>query len=96
YNGGLFQWRTGAITDGELVARLEAIPRESGASSWQVRLFLARVHLERGDLAAAHDLLDALARERPDDTDVRAALRVAASGTVAAGAQPRTREFSEP
>ncbi|MBB4787198.1 WD40 repeat domain-containing serine/threonine protein kinase [Streptomyces rapamycinicus] len=96
YNGGLFQWRTGAITDGELVARLEAIPRGSGASSWQVRLFLARVHLERGDLAAARDLLDALARERPDDTDVRAALRVAASGTVADARHTGTREFREP
>ncbi|GAA1147984.1 MULTISPECIES: protein kinase domain-containing protein [Streptomyces violaceusniger group] len=96
YNGGLFRWRTGAITDGELVARLEAIPPGSGASSWQVRLLLARVHLERGDLAAARDLLDTLARERPDDTDVRAALRVAASGTVADARHTGTREFREP
>ncbi|WP_406259910.1 protein kinase [Actinacidiphila glaucinigra] len=96
YNGGLFRWRAGAITDGELVSRLQAIPRGSGASSWQVQLFLARVHLERGDLAAARDLLHALARERPDDTDVRAALRVAASGTVADARHTGTREFREP
>ncbi|MFJ6122818.1 protein kinase [Streptomyces sp. NPDC092129] len=96
YNGGLFRWRTGEITDAELVARLEAIPRGSGASSLQVQLFLARVHLERGDLAAARDLLDTLARERPDDTDVRAALQVAASGTVADASHTGTREFREP
>ncbi|WP_329032070.1 protein kinase [Streptomyces sp. NBC_01725] len=96
YNGGLFRWRTGAITDEELVARLEAIPRGSGESSWQVQLFLARVHLERGDIAAARDLLDALARERPDDTDVRAALRVAASGTVGDARHAGTRVFREP
>lgn len=96
YNGGLFRWRTGAITDEELVARLAAIPRGSGASSWQVQLFLARVHLERGDLAAARDLLDALARERPDDTDVRAAQRVAASTAVADARRTGTRMFREP
>ncbi|GAA2070125.1 hypothetical protein GCM10009801_20620 [Streptomyces albiaxialis] len=43
----------------------------------RVRLALAEVHLERGDQEAAGELLDALARERPDDPDLgrtRAAL----------------------
>ncbi|WP_420000213.1 WD40 repeat domain-containing serine/threonine protein kinase [Streptomyces boninensis] len=95
YNGGLLRWRTGEITDLELVAQLEAIPQGS-AADWQVRLLLARVHLERGDLEAAGGLLDHLARERPDDADVRAALRVAASGSVADARGTETRALGEP
>lgn len=96
YNGGLLRWRTGAITDAELVTRLEAIPQGSDASAWQADLLLARVHLERGDLAAAHGLLDALARERPDGADVRAALRVATSGSVTDARRTGTRPVREP
>ncbi|WP_328885693.1 protein kinase domain-containing protein [Streptomyces sp. NBC_00316] len=100
YNGGLLRWRTGAITDVELVARLEAIPQESDSSGspgsyWQVRLHLARVHLERGDLEAAH-VLHSLARERPDHAEVQAALEAASSGSVADARLTKIRALSEP
>ncbi|WP_372346848.1 protein kinase [Streptomyces sp. KL116D] len=111
YNAGLLSWRTGAITDAELVSRLEALPQVTEAeadahthaatgtgpdASWQTRLHLARVHLERGDLGAARALLDVLARERPDDTDARAAAEAAADGSVADAHRIETRALGEP
>jgi polysaccharide biosynthesis protein PelE len=45
----------------------------SGGAAGDVPLKLARVHLLLGGIAQAADLLDELARERPDDLDVRLA-----------------------
>ncbi|MFD7164743.1 WD40 repeat domain-containing serine/threonine protein kinase [Streptomyces violascens] len=95
YNGGLLRWRTGALTDVELIAQLEAIPQHP-ATSWQVRLHLARIHLERGDLEAARGLLHDLARERPEDGEVQTALRAAASGSVADARRVEYRELRGP
>lgn len=59
YNHGLLQWREGRLTDEKLVARLAAscatIP--DARHEWLPAYLMACVHLERGDPAAAGQLL---------------------------------------
>ncbi|QNS08178.1 protein kinase domain-containing protein [Streptomyces xanthii] len=95
YNAGLLSWRTGTITDVELVGRLEALPQDT-ESSWQTRLHIARVHLERGDVVTARELLDVLGRERPGDAEIRAATRAAADGSATDARRIETRALGEP
>ncbi|MEJ2851911.1 MULTISPECIES: protein kinase domain-containing protein [unclassified Saccharothrix] len=82
FNAGLAQWRRGEITDDELVTGMEAFRAHTG-DHWEVRLALARIHLERGDLGAARVLLDELAGQRSREPEVLATLRVVESGEVA-------------
>lgn len=83
YNAGLLQWRSGAISDVELVGRLSELCGYPD-SSWTVRHLLAQVHLERGDLEAARGLLDALTREQPASAARTAPARAALeSGRIA-------------
>ncbi|WP_238006806.1 protein kinase [Dactylosporangium sp. AC04546] len=79
YNSGLTRWRGGAITDEDLVARLDRV-RASTGDPWPARLRLAQVQLERGDLGAAGELLDGLARDAPGEPEVQATLSAARSG----------------
>jgi len=58
YNQGLYLWRKAAITDDELVGRLEAVSA-SHEHDWRDEYLLALVHLERGDPVAADALLAA-------------------------------------
>lgn len=81
YHLGLSLWRRGALTDQDLVGRMQAV-RDDGGDPWRARLLLAHVHVERGDLDAARELLDGVARERPDEPDVRAALDLLGAGDV--------------
>lgn len=81
YNAGLARWRRGAVTDDALVAEIEAA-RADTSDPWEVRYALAQLHLERGDLGTALALLDEVTRERPDDPDALAALRLARSGGI--------------
>lgn len=79
YNAGLLRWRSGVITDVELVVQLEEVARH-GDPSWSARQLLAQVHLERGDHAAVRALLNELAHQPPGPGDdlsdpIRAALR---------------------
>jgi WD40 repeat protein/serine/threonine protein kinase len=74
YNAGLARWRRGDITDDELVTEIEAIRAHTG-DHWEVRLALAQIHLERGDLGAARAFLGELAGQRPQEPEVLAALR---------------------
>jgi len=48
YNRGLLLWRSGRVTDDELVRELEAIKKARG-DDWRVSYLLCWVHLERGD-----------------------------------------------
>ncbi|HEY5434885.1 MAG TPA: serine/threonine-protein kinase [Candidatus Limnocylindrales bacterium] len=73
YNHGLWAWRHGAITDLDLVARLEEV-RASHPATGRDELLLARVQIERGDAEAARALLAAAQQRSPADTEVRAAL----------------------
>ena len=82
YNAGVARWRRGEITDDALVAEIEAA-RAGGGDPWETRYTLAQVHLERGDLEAARELLDEAARERPDEPDVLAARHAIRSGEIA-------------
>jgi WD40 repeat protein len=81
HNAGLARWHRGAVTDEALIAEIEATRADIG-DSWEVRYALAQIHLERGDLATARDLLDVLARQRPDEPEVRSALRMMRSGEI--------------
>ena len=82
YNDGLRRWRSGLLTDEELIGGLEEV-RAAAGDPWQARYLLAEVQLERGDLAAARELLgtvEGVARREPE---VGAALRTAHSGELA-------------
>ncbi|MGW7362014.1 protein kinase domain-containing protein [Streptomyces sp. NPDC054841] len=81
YNLAMLRWRRGTATDEEAVAALEAA-RADTDDPWQARQLLAQVHLERGDLAAAGGLLEEVAREWPDEPEVRSVLRTVRSGHV--------------
>jgi WD40 repeat protein len=73
YNRGLHRWRTGKITDTELVNELETV-RFSHADEWMDEHLLGLVHRERGDLDSALTLLREVAERAPNDPDVTAAL----------------------
>ena len=77
YNYGLHRWRTGDITDADLVAELEGA-RAAQPGPHADRL-LALVHLERCDTAAARELLADAVRAAPDDPDIAEAVAVADS-----------------
>ncbi|TDC42140.1 tetratricopeptide repeat protein [Actinomadura sp. KC345] len=74
YHLGLLRWRRGDIDDDALVSNLEALRADTG-DSWRVRFLLAQVHMERGDLDPARELLDGVEREQPGEPEVRAASR---------------------
>jgi WD40 repeat protein len=81
YNAGLARWRRGAVTDDALIAEIEATRADIG-DPWAVRYVLAQLHLERGDLRTARTLLDRVARERPEEPEVPAALQRMRSGEI--------------
>ncbi|MDQ0776890.1 WD40 repeat protein/serine/threonine protein kinase [Streptomyces aurantiacus] len=76
YNRGLHRWRTGVITDAELVDELESVrfgdPTTTGDGVGTY--LLALVHRERGDPVAAAALLREAAARTPGDAQTAAAL----------------------
>ncbi|WP_406276539.1 protein kinase [Nocardia sp. NBC_00881] len=93
YNDGLRQWRSGAIADDVLISKLEAARTASG-DSWLARYLLAEVHLERGDLAAAHELLRTVEHIAPKQPNVANALRTVRSGRLTDARCVKTRTMS--
>lgn len=89
YNYGLHQWRSGAITDDVLISKLEAARTASG-DSWLARYLLAEVHLERGDLTAARELLRTVEDRASEEDNVANALRKADQLTDARRVKTRT------
>ncbi|WP_435972847.1 protein kinase domain-containing protein [Streptomyces sp. Qhu_M48] len=90
YNAGGRRWRRGAVSDEDLVAEIETIRADTGDSR-QARHLLAQVHMERGDLTSARELLDRVpAQERPE---VRATLRTLDSGEIGDARCTGTREI---
>ncbi|WP_395292569.1 protein kinase [Kitasatospora hibisci] len=73
YNRGLHRWRTGVITDAELVDELESV-RFGDPADGAGAYLLALVHRERGDPVAAAALLRDAAARMPEDPNVAAAL----------------------
>jgi len=64
YNRSLLEWRSGRITDVEVVRRLQEI-RNAAGFSWRAPYLLALVHLERRDTRHAEAIL-AEACQAPD------------------------------
>jgi WD40 repeat protein len=93
YNYGLRQWRSGAITDDELISRLEAA-RTASNDSWTARYLLAEVHLERGDINAADELLSSLVYLAPEQPRVANALRTVRAGEPPAACRVESRPMS--
>ncbi|MGW6704631.1 protein kinase domain-containing protein [Streptomyces sp. NPDC054956] len=89
YNAGVRRWRRGAVSDEELIAEIEAIRTDTG-DSWQARHLLAQVHMERGDLTSARELLGGPAQEQ---REVRATLRALDSGEITDARCAGTREM---
>lgn len=72
YNYGLHRWRAAELTDLTLVADLEAVRTAHKADPVPAYL-LGQVHLERGDVQAARQLLSEAAAASPLDRDIDAA-----------------------
>lgn len=81
YNAGLARWRRGAVSDDAFLDEIEATRADTG-DPWEVRFVLAQIHLERGDLGTARELLGELARQRPDEAEIAEALTRAGSGEI--------------
>lgn len=76
YNRGLVQWRSGRITDQELVRQLEEV-RSTQTDSWLDDYYLGVVHLERGDAESAKQVLQEAADQSGNDRLVAATLESA-------------------
>lgn len=74
YNRGLQLWRSGRMTDDELVRQLEEV-RTTHGDDWRDDYLLGLVHIERGDYGRAVELLEEASAQTPHNTDVQAALR---------------------
>ncbi|GIH14276.1 protein kinase domain-containing protein [Rugosimonospora africana] len=81
YNAGLARWRRGVLPDHAFIAEIEAT-RADTSDPWEIRYVLAQIHLERGDLSTARALLDEVARERPEEPEILAALTLVRSHEV--------------
>jgi len=62
YNQGLIRWRSGKITEEELLTRLREL-QSSHPSAWMPTYLSARVHLERDDCEAALEVLEKIGTE---------------------------------
>lgn len=82
YNFGLLRWRSGEITDGDLLRQIEGARVRAG-DPWQARCMIAQIHLERADVSSARQLLDELNRDHPDEPEVVAAQAFLDSGRIA-------------
>lgn len=86
FNLGVRHWRSGRITDDELMRRLEAVGQAdaaSGAPEARIPYLSGLAHLERGDAAASVARLTEAARLAPEDPEIASALEAAAAGAEA-------------
>ena len=72
YNRGLLLWRSGRMTDAMLVRQLEEV-QTSHPSDWRNDYLLGLVHLERGDIASAENVLKEAANHASENQDIRLA-----------------------
>ena len=79
YNRGLLLWRSGRLTDVDLIQQLEGARKndeETSSCDW----VLAQVHIERGDAEAAVKLLEGLSKAQRAKPEVCRALAAAYAG----------------
>jgi WD40 repeat protein len=85
YNQGLLLWRSGRLTDDELVRQLDEV-RTTQADDWRVEYLLGLVHLERGDPKSAVRILQQACTRAPNETGLLATLQSAQANVDAGGA----------
>lgn len=79
FNYGLRRWRRGDVTDEAVIEEIGTAAGDDGNRGKAGHL-TALVHMERGDLEAARVLLEDLASEQPDDSEIQASLVALRSG----------------
>lgn len=93
YNDGLRLWRSGTLADDALLGRLQGARTASG-DSWAARYLLAEVHLERGDLAAAGELLGTVEQMASQQPKIADALRTVRAELSKESGRASTRAIS--
>ena len=79
YNRGLILWRSGRITDMDLVKQMEEV-RTTHQDDWRDEYLLGLVHIERGDAESAVKVLKEASEQAPNAKDVQIALEAAQIG----------------
>lgn len=79
YNRGLLQWRSGRITDTDLILQLEEA-RAIYAGSGRAEKALGLVHIERGDAESAIKVLETMDEKQKRQPEIRKATGIARSG----------------
>lgn len=79
YNRGLLLWRTGRISDMELMHQLGEI-KTGYSDSWLYNYLLGLVHIERSDADSAIEVLGEAVAQSKDNKDVYRALKSAEAG----------------
>ena len=73
FNQGLVRWRSGELTDEQLIQQIEAVPVERH-ERWKPRYFVGLIHQERGDTDNAITMVAQAARDGAGITELAAAL----------------------
>jgi len=95
YNRGLQLWRSGKLTDDVLVQQLEEI-RKAHQDDWRDEYYLGLVHLERGDVKSAAEVLEEASAQAPEQDEVHRALAEARESPAAKVAEiARARNYRE-
>jgi WD40 repeat protein/serine/threonine protein kinase len=89
YNTGLLRWRRGEITDADLLAALGSASVHAGHPV-HARALIAQTHLERGDSGGAGEALELVARDHPNDSEIRTLTQALGSNGIGAVAAART------
>lgn len=79
YNAGLLRWRSGQISDCELISRLETAAA-AAPDGWISDYLIGVAHLERGDAESAAGALQDAFEQSPAGAPTERALQVARSG----------------
>jgi WD40 repeat protein/serine/threonine protein kinase len=91
YNRGLILWRSGRMTDAELLKQLEAASK-SHANDAKTKYLSGLVHIERGDAESAVAVLSEALKALPEFIEVQQALATARRGLGKWGCCLRTFE----
>ena len=93
YNRGLIKWRSGKISDIELVKELEEVC-QSHDETWMDEYLLSLVHMERGDFESAAKVLRSIKGDGAANAKVVKALSL--TQKIAFELRPQTLELEHP